>query len=1005
MNIRRLPHLLFIALIPALLTLLCPARAQESVGLLAGSVIDNNTGRYLEGAEITIEGTSLRATSSRAGEFEFRSVPAGSQKLTVTYPGFDPLSRSVNVVTGRNPPLTLRLGTTTEVVKLDAFKVTSAKEGMAAALAIQKVSPNFKIVAASDQYGDIAQGNAAEYLRNLPGVNVGYNANDARQVVLRGMNAAFTFVTMNGNPVASPVTTNNGTNNNFEFESLSITNVETIEVIKAVTPDLQATATAGAVNLRTKSAMDRVGNEYSYRAYLAAQSSELTFAKSPGWNQEMQRKILPGVDLNLSRRVRENMGLHLNYKNSSTYSDYPRSQYTRLYNPANGASPDLPWTNRWQLQNEQKLAVRQALAAQFDYKPSGRTSLFVNAQWNFFNMLTTDRALNVSPGTPSATGLATGQTPTYPADGTIPGRPGQGSVTLDTIEGDKKGHTFHSGLNVTHQFGSGSKLDGSAYWSKGYVGFRDSPNGFYGDGTLTQTGLTVKLTGVDRIVPRIDVTNSAGAPVDLRDITRYTLTSLGSGPRKVWDDKQGVAVNFSVPLNTKLPTTVKLGGRLDTALRSTDVVNYRRSGSIATGAQLLDVVDPSFANTSIGFGAPAMNFLDVHKAYRALGGYSTLTYQPANDLITRFDTTNQAGYARFDITPVKDVLVIAGTRYERNTIDSENRLSTTTPATLLTATNVVRGQYPSINVKYTPNRNLNVRAGFAKTISYPNLADLVPGPPSINQGGASRGSISVYNPDIKPYKVDNYDLSAEYYFTHNIVVSAAAFRKDLTNWVTTVTQTLDAAGLAALGITSSQLTKPADQYDVTYKFNAPDPAKYSGIELAYAQNFTFLPKPFNTLAIQLNTTFLKVDPYRSNAVFNSNPADPNLNAALIDAVNFSLQQQQMRRALNALVSWSIDRFHFTLANNYQGKYNRVAARSTVRYANETANRYYIEQNALKPRNVVDLRMEYRWDRRYTPYLQIRNLTNTAFRAHSQSVLLQYFEVGDPSFELGLRGVW
>ena len=39
---------------------------------------------------------------------------------------------------------------------------------------------NTKIVAAGDQYGDIAEGNAAEYLKFLPGVGVDYNANDAR---------------------------------------------------------------------------------------------------------------------------------------------------------------------------------------------------------------------------------------------------------------------------------------------------------------------------------------------------------------------------------------------------------------------------------------------------------------------------------------------------------------------------------------------------------------------------------------------------------------------------------------------------------------------------------------------------------------------------------------------------------------------------------------------------------------------------------------------------------
>ncbi|MSU50077.1 MAG: TonB-dependent receptor [Opitutus sp.] len=967
--------------------------------------MDAQTGRVLEGAEVTVAGTGQRTTTARAGDFELRGVPAGAQKITVSYPGVDIVSQSVTVARDQPAKVAIRVGQSSEVITLTAFKVTSAKEGMAAAVAVQKASPNFKVVAASDQYGDVSQGNAAEYLRNLPGVSVGYNANDARQILLRGMNSAFTFVTMNGNPISSPVTTNNGTNSNFEFESLSITNIETIEVIKTVTPDLHASATAGAVNLVTKSGFDRVADEFSYRVYLSAQNSELNFKRTPGWNQEKQRKILPGVDLNFSRRLRENLGLHLNYKNSSTYSDYPRSTYTRLYNPANGASPDNPWTNRWQLQNEQKLAVRQALAAQLDYKISDRTKLSINAQWNFFDMLTTDRVLNVSPGTPSATGLATGASVSYGSDGNLSGRAGQGTVTLDTIEGDKKGTTYHSGASLTHRFDDGSKFDAGTYWSKGYVGFRDSPNGFYGDGTLTQTGLTIRLLGVNETIPRVEATDATGARVDLRDLSRYTLTTLGSGPRKVWDDKQGLALNYARPLGLGFPATVKIGGRIDNILRSTDVINYRRNGTIATGAQLAAVTDASFADSSIGLGAPALNFLDVHKAYDQFGGYATLPYQPANDLIARFDDTTKAAYIRFDVTPVKDLLFVGGVRYENHATDSENRLSTTTPATLIAATNATRGYYPSFNLKYIPTRQLVVRGGYSKTISYPNFLDLVPGPATINQGGAGRGSISIYNPGIKPYKVDNLDLGAEYYLSNNAVISAAVFQKKLSNWVTTVTQTLDAATLTSLGITSGQLTKSADQYDVTTKFNVRESAKYTGIELAYAQNFSFLPKPFNTLALQLNATALKVDPISPGTVFSNNAADPNLNAALLEAVNWSLEQQQTKRMFNVVVSYAVGRLNFTLVHNYTGPITRVSARNTIRYANETVNRYFFEQNKLRPRPVTDLRIDYRWSRRFTPYLQIRNLTATEFRARSQQVPLQHFEAGDPSYELGVRGVW
>src|SRR6185295_17462991 len=150
--------------------------------------------------------------------------------------------------------------------------------------ALQRSADNTKVVAAGDQYGDIAEGNAAEYIKFLPGVGIDYNANDARAATLRGMSTAFTNVTMNGNPLASA--TSGNLNRRFEFEQVAINNVETIEVFKTLTPETQAT------------------------------DNDLYLKKTAGWGQEKTRKILPGIDLNYASRLREDLGFNIAYKNS-----------------------------------------------------------------------------------------------------------------------------------------------------------------------------------------------------------------------------------------------------------------------------------------------------------------------------------------------------------------------------------------------------------------------------------------------------------------------------------------------------------------------------------------------------------------------------------------------------------------------------------------------------------------------------------------------------------------
>ena len=410
------------------------ASAQESGGTISGTVVDATTGKYLEGAEVTIDGSALRAVTSRDGTFTISGVPAGPRTVAIAYPGLESKSASVTVQSGQTASVPVRLGGS-DIVTLTEFKVAGTKEGMSQAIALQKASDNIKVVAAGDQYGDIAEGNAAEYLKFLPGVGIDYNANDARAATLRGMSTAFTNVTMNGNPLASA--TSGSAGRRFEFEQVSISNVETIEVFKTLTPEMQANSTGGSINLVTKSAFDREGSLATYRVYLQAINDDLTLGKTPGWGQELTRKILPGLDVNYATRINHDLGLNLSYKNSQLFNDYPRSTYGWDYNPADGGTPTHPLLTSWNLQNEQKNTRRQGLSAQADYRLGEHTKLSLLADWTFYDLIFTDRTTTVNTGT--STALATTSTPF--SGTTSNGLAGKGSVTFQEINRWKSGVT------------------------------------------------------------------------------------------------------------------------------------------------------------------------------------------------------------------------------------------------------------------------------------------------------------------------------------------------------------------------------------------------------------------------------------------------------------------------------------------------------------------------------------------------------------------------------------
>lgn len=980
------------------LVLASTAFGQATGGTITGTVVDSNTGKFLEGADITVEGTGLHTATARSGAFELNNVPTGEQKLVVAYPSMDPVSLPVVVTAGQPTSIPVRLGQNSDVIALSEFRVAGTKEGMAQAVALQKVAVNSKVVAAGDQFGDIAGGNAAEYLKFLPGVGIDYNANDARAVTLRGMGTQFTNVTMNGNPIASASSGNLA--RRFEFEQVAIDNIETIEVVKTLTPEMQATSTGGDVNLVTKSAFDREGNQLTYRAFLQGMNDDLYFKRTEGWGQRLSRKILPGLDANYAVHLGQKLGLNVSYTNFQLFNDYPRSGYTWEYNPANGGSPTAPALTSWNLQNEQKLTRRQSFSTQLDYKLTEKTRLTLLGDWNYYDLLFTDRTTTINTG--ALAPLATTSAPAF-SNGTVNGLPGKGSVTFQTINRKKTGVTWVVPASLSHEFENGSKLDTSGYWSQSYSHYRDAQDGFYSDATMGRTNLNVGFDNIGGIAPSYRVTDSAGAPVNLNDLTKFNVTQIRSRPQTGVDTKDGYSADYKFDFHTTIPMSLKFGGRVDYTKRDIDNAIFNRTAFAPpiTGSQLSGLGDNLFSQHSIGYGLPAYTFINLYTAYSQLGGLPFVTYTPSADIHATFKDTTSAGYLRYDVTPIKNVLIVAGVRYEDRVTDTTNRLLTLPNPVLAKFSD--KSYFPSVNIKYTPTNKLVFRAGFAKSLGLPDYSDLLPSALTITEPGTNRGKIALYNPGLQAYRINNYDVDVEYYFNRSSYVSLSLFRKDIRNFIVTASQGLDAASAARLGIPVTSLGSPVDQYDITTKFNVPDPGHYQGIEASYAQNFTFLPKPFNTLGLQINTTLLKVQPIKTNMVFSS--TDAALNAATLEQVNKSLELASVKQAVNVELNYSYGKFGFNIISNYTGRVLKLISQKTVKYSDVATNRYYNELQYQSPRELVDVRIDYKWTRKFTPYLEVRNIFGRPINMATQTVPFNHAEYGEPIYELGVRGIW
>ena len=84
-------------------------------------------------------------------------------------------------------------------------------------------------------------------MKRISGINVQYDQGEARFGQVRGTSADMSSVTINGNRVPSA----EGDTRNVQLDLIPADMIQTIEVNKVVTPDMDADAIGGSINLVT----------------------------------------------------------------------------------------------------------------------------------------------------------------------------------------------------------------------------------------------------------------------------------------------------------------------------------------------------------------------------------------------------------------------------------------------------------------------------------------------------------------------------------------------------------------------------------------------------------------------------------------------------------------------------------------------------------------------------------------------------------------------------------
>jgi TonB-dependent receptor len=722
----------------ALTLAVIPARSHaQETGSVSGIVVDGETGFTLGGASVSVQGSPRATITNQQGRFALLNLPAGRVTLEVMYLGYGTITERVTVAAGQVTEVRLEMAPA--AVEVEGFTVTGQRRGQAAALNQQLTAANVTNVVAADQIGRFPDSNVGDALKRIPGISVIWDQGEARFGLIRGTEPRLNSVMINGERIPSA----EAEVREVQLDLIPSDMVSAVEVNKTLTPDMDADAIGGAVNIVTRAAPAErrisatVGSGYNFLRDEPMSIASGVFAERFGSDDQFGM-VLSGSWFD------HNLG-----------SDNVEAEWDE---GASGA-----FVEEFQIRRYDIRRLRRSLSASFDWRLDDRNTLTLRGMYNHRDDWESRWRTVYAFDEPNADGTQ---------DMEIERQTKGGTPNIDNRRReDQRTHAYS--LNGDHLLGA-AQLNWSVQWAQAS---EDRPNERY------IQYLAEDLTG------RIDISDGTRPVVTQNadpSLSLFTLDELSEENQYTRDRDLNGRLDLEIPF-AEGASVVKFGGRYrqKEKIRDNDFFLYEPTAGFPTlaGAPVSDYSDPDFIpgnQYAIGrfFTEEALGELDLNNPAvfdredardeylpdnfdadeRIIGGYAMLTQQLG-------DRTSLLAGLRIENTDVS----YNGFEFVEDTGDFERTSGGQNYTNF----------FPNVQLRHELDDRTVLRAAFTSTMARPNYFDLVP----YRVINRDDNEIAIGNPDLQPTTSLNFDLMAEKYFRSVGLISGGVFYKDITDFI------------------------------------------------------------------------------------------------------------------------------------------------------------------------------------------------------------------------------
>jgi TonB-dependent receptor len=694
----------------------------------------------------------------------------------------------------------------------------------------------------AEELGKFPNRNVAEALANIPGVTVGRDGRgEGRSITIRGLGDNFAITTLNGRILPT-----DGADRSFQFDVLPSEIISGAQVQKAVRASSLEGSIGGAVDMRTARPLDRPGlhasgavegqyNDLSEKGgYKVSGVISTTFA-----DDTMGLTI--GASYNKYKFRTDNLGEYSITDGTEAAYGVDFNRDGRVDSNANG--PSYIWPNYYSVGYVTGERERIGSAGSLQWKPSSDLEVTIDGLYsrfdvqqsnyrssNFLNPLGDDGELRWNPASISVD-----------ENNVVTGFSMKDLVAeVLTTDEPRKSQTYQIGGHVDWKPTDRLKLAFDGYFGKA----RDKTGGrnrFVVAGILGANATFATRNGG---LPDLQITIPGGRTLDQATNDDFRAHYIGIQGQNITDRTQGLkldgeyevgngdfkSITFGVSWTDRKKTVDTIDNQYTTSCNfcgypftfgdiGADVVRpsgvkgvlSKRSGdfprrfpnfdidtylgALSRAENNLAVLDPNSCRDDTGADIPSCSL----SPYPA--GFSDQVIEPNQPSSYRIKERTWAGYVQFNLdggnwradvgarlvaTKVSSLgygATIASIIPRAGTQDNDVDFNPVEPI-------VGGGDYlrllPAANFAYDITNGLRVRLAASQAISRPTFGELSSAQDATS---AQSGTYIIYNagnPNLKPTSADQLDISLEYYPSNRLALTAAAFYKKITDFVSAV---------------------------------------------------------------------------------------------------------------------------------------------------------------------------------------------------------------------------